>query len=56
MAMAAYYLKGVAPPSVLLTQIFGGCMPYLFVIIFCMTLVYMFPGIITWLPGLLYRL
>jgi tripartite ATP-independent transporter DctM subunit len=54
MAMAAYYLKGVAPKSVLLTQIFWGCTPYLFIIIFCMTMVYMFPGIITWLPGLIY--
>ena len=54
MAMAAYYLKGVAGPGVLLTQIFAGCMPYLFIIILCMVLVYAFPGIITWLPTLMY--
>jgi tripartite ATP-independent transporter DctM subunit len=54
MAMAAYYLKGVSPPHVLLTQIFWGCTPYLFIIVFCMAMVYVFPGIITWLPGLLY--
>jgi tripartite ATP-independent transporter DctM subunit len=54
MAMAAYYLKGVAPKSVLLTQIFWGCTPYLFIIVFCMTMVYVFPGIITWLPDLIY--
>ncbi|MGH8669055.1 MAG: TRAP transporter large permease [Burkholderiales bacterium] len=54
MAMAAYYLKGVSGPGVLLTQIFRGCMPYLFIIIFCMALVYVFPGIITWLPDLIY--
>ncbi len=54
MAMAAYYLKGVSGPGVLLTQIFRGCMPYLFIIIFCMVLVYVFPGIITWLPNLIY--
>ena len=54
MAMAAYYLKGVSGPGVLLSNIFRGCMPYLFIIIFCMTLVYMFPGIITWLPNKLY--
>jgi tripartite ATP-independent transporter DctM subunit len=54
MAMAAYYLKGVTGPGVLLTQIFRGCMPYLFIIVFCMTLVYVFPGIITWLPDLIY--
>ncbi len=54
MAMAAYYLKGVAPPSVMLTQIFRGCMPYLLIIVACMAGVYMFPGIVTWLPGLIY--
>jgi tripartite ATP-independent transporter DctM subunit len=55
MAMAAYYLKGVTGPGVLLTSIFRGCMPYLFIIIFCMSLVYIFPGIVTWLPDLLYK-
>jgi len=54
MAMAAYYLKGVSPPSVLLTQIFWGCTPYLFIIILCMAMVYVFPGIVTWLPDMIY--
>ena len=54
MAMAAYYLKGVSGPGVLLTQIFRGCMPYLFIIVLCMAMVYVFPGIITWLPDLIY--
>jgi tripartite ATP-independent transporter DctM subunit len=54
MAMAAYYLKGVAGPGVLLTQIFRGCMPYLFIIVLCMAIVYEVPGVITWLPDLIY--
>ena len=54
MAMAAYYLKGVSPPSVLLTQIFWGCTPYLFIIVLCMAMVYVFPGIVTFLPNLIY--
>jgi tripartite ATP-independent transporter DctM subunit len=54
MAMAAYYLKGVSPPSVLLTQIFSGCMPFLFIIVICMVAVYVFPGIVLWLPDLIY--
>ncbi len=54
MAMAAYYLKGVSPPSVLLTQIFWGCTPYLFIIILCMAMIYVFPGLVTWLPDLIY--
>jgi tripartite ATP-independent transporter DctM subunit len=55
MAMAAFYLKGVAPKNVLLSQIFGGCMPFMYIVIICMTLIYVFPGIATWLPDLLYH-
>ena len=54
MAMAAYYLKGVSGPNVLLTQIFRGCMPFLYIVILCMATVYVFPGIVTWLPDLMY--
>jgi tripartite ATP-independent transporter DctM subunit len=53
-AMAAYYLKGVAPPEVRLTQIFGGCLPFVGIVIVAMALLYIFPGIATWLPGYLY--
>jgi tripartite ATP-independent transporter DctM subunit len=54
MAMAAYYLKGVSGPGVLLTQIFRGCMPFLYIVILCMATVYVFPAIVTWLPDLMY--
>jgi tripartite ATP-independent transporter DctM subunit len=54
MAMSAYYLKGVAPPEVRLTQIFGGSLPYVFMVFLTMGLLYLFPGVATWLPGLLY--
>jgi tripartite ATP-independent transporter DctM subunit len=54
MAMSAYYLKGVSPPSVLLTQIFSGCMPFVFVVIATMVIVYVFPGIALWLPNAIY--
>ena len=50
MAMAAYYLKGVAPPEVQLMDIFSGIMPYLAIIIFAMVLMYNFPAIALWLP------
>ena len=55
MAMAAFYLKGIAPPHVRLTQIFSGCMPYVGIVILCMALIYIFPQIVTWLPNLLYN-
>lgn len=54
MAMSAYYLKGVAPSGVELMDIFRGIMPYLGIVIFSMVLMYMFPGIILWLPEYLF--
>jgi tripartite ATP-independent transporter DctM subunit len=53
-AMAAYYLKGIAPPHVQLTQIFGGCLPFLFLVIVSMVLVYYFQGLVYWLPNYIY--
>jgi tripartite ATP-independent transporter DctM subunit len=53
-AMAAFYLKGVAPPHVKLEDIFKGCMPFIYIVVFCMAMVYIFPGLVTWLPETLY--
>jgi tripartite ATP-independent transporter DctM subunit len=54
MAMSAYYLKGVAPRHVLLTQIFRGCMPFLYIVLVCMVVVYVWPDIALWLPRAIY--
>ena len=54
MAMSAYYLKGVAPQSVLLSQIFSGCMPFLYIVLVSMVVVYVFPQIALWLPSVVY--
>jgi tripartite ATP-independent transporter DctM subunit len=54
MAMAAYYLKGIAPKHVLLTQIFSGCMPFLYIVLVSMVVVYIWPGVVMWLPRLIY--
>jgi tripartite ATP-independent transporter DctM subunit len=53
-AMAAYYLKGVSPPSVKLTDIFAGSLPFVYLVFICMALVYIFPEITLWLPRVLY--
>ena len=53
-AMAAFYLKGVAPPQVQLTHIFRGALPFVFMVFLTMALVYIFPGIALWLPEYLY--
>jgi TRAP-type mannitol/chloroaromatic compound transport system permease large subunit len=54
MAMAAYYLKGISPPHIKITQIFNGCLPFNFIVVLCMILIYIFPEIALWLPSLVY--
>ena len=54
MAMSAYYLKGIAPPEVRLTQIFAGCMPFLFCVFISMAILYNYPNIVFYLPNLVY--
>ncbi|CAN7631335.1 TRAP transporter large permease [Mesorhizobium sp. LjNodule214] len=53
-AMSAFYLKGVSPPHVTLNQIFAGMMPYMLIVILCMILMYIWPGMALWLPNYLY--
>jgi tripartite ATP-independent transporter DctM subunit len=53
-AMAAFYLKGVAPPHVKLSDIFNGALPFVGMVFLCMVLVYVFPGLVLWLPDYLY--
>jgi tripartite ATP-independent transporter DctM subunit len=53
-AMSAYYLKGVAPKHVTINQIFSGMMPYMLIVLLCMVIMYLFPGLTLWLPGFVY--
>ena len=53
-AMSAFYLKGVAPKHVTLNQIFAGMMPYMLIVILCMVVMYLWPGLTLWLPNFLY--
>jgi TRAP-type mannitol/chloroaromatic compound transport system permease large subunit len=53
-AMSAFYLKGVSPPHVTLNQIFAGMMPYMLIVIVCMVMMYLWPGMTLWLPNYLY--
>jgi TRAP-type mannitol/chloroaromatic compound transport system permease large subunit len=54
-AMAAFYLKGVAPPHVTLNQIFLGMLPFMGIQIVALAMLYMWPGIGLWLPSVLYN-
>ena len=54
MAMAAYYLKGVAPPQVTLAHIFMGMVPFMLIQLTAMILLVIFPAIGMWLPQFFY--
>ena len=54
MAMSAYYLKGIAPPEVKLTDIFSGVMPFLLMVFMAMALMYIWPDIVFVLPRMIY--
>ena len=54
-AMAAFYLKGVAPPHVTLNQIFSGMMPFMGIQLIALALLYVFPEVGLWLPKVLYK-
>jgi tripartite ATP-independent transporter DctM subunit len=53
-AMAPFYLKGVAPPQVTIIEIFRGVMPYIWIVVLFMVLMYIFPGMALWLPDYMY--
>ena len=54
-AMAPFYLKGVAPSWVNINDIFRGVMPYMIIVIISMGMLYTFPQIGLWLPSYLYK-
>ncbi|RFC66396.1 C4-dicarboxylate ABC transporter [Fulvimarina endophytica] len=54
MAMSAYYLKGIAPPSVKLTDIFKGILPFLAMVFIAMIVVYVVPQSVFFLPEYFY--
>ncbi|MCP5365820.1 MAG: TRAP transporter large permease subunit [Hyphomicrobiales bacterium] len=47
---ALFYLKGVAPPEVTVRHIYRGVAPFILVQLVGLTIVYLFPAIVTWLP------
>lgn len=53
-AMAAFYLKAVAPPEIKLGQIFLGMLPFLLIQLSALVIIYIFPEIVFFLPQQLY--
>jgi tripartite ATP-independent transporter DctM subunit len=54
-AMAPFYLKGVAPKHVTIDEIFNGVYPFLAIVLLSMVAFYTWPQIGLWLPSYLYR-
>lgn len=46
-----FYLKGIAPPSITMADIYRSVVPYTAVILLGLALVMVFPAIATWLPS-----
>ncbi|HEU5298257.1 MAG TPA: TRAP transporter large permease subunit [bacterium] len=51
-AMAAFYIKGVAPKGILLSDIWLGMLPFMALQLLVLVLVYFVPQIALWLPNL----
>jgi TRAP-type mannitol/chloroaromatic compound transport system permease large subunit len=54
-AMAPFYLKGVAPSWVNINDIFRGVIPFMLIVLVAMVMLYTFPQIGLFLPTYLYR-
>ena len=54
-AYSIFYLRGITPPEVKTTDIYRGVVPFVGLQILCLILCTVFPGILTWLPGLMIK-
>ena len=52
--MSAFYLTRVAPKHVILNQIFAGMPSDMFTVGLCFACMYIWPGMMLWLPEFLY--
>ena len=51
---ALFYIKGVCPPEVKVTDIYKGVTPYIIIQIIGLSLVVAYPALVTWLPSVAY--
>lgn len=51
---ALFYIKGVCPPDVKVTDIYRGVAPFILLQLLGLVLIYVFPAIVTWLPEVTY--
>lgn len=48
-----FYLKAAAPPTVRITEIYRGVIPFIMIQLAVLGLLIVFPGVVTWLPQLI---
>ena len=48
---ALFYIKGVAPPEIKVTDIYRGVIPFIIIQLIALIIVFLVPAIATWLPG-----
>ena len=52
---ALFYLKGVCPPEVQMTDIYRGVVPFIILQLIALVLVFTFLELVTWLPSMVFR-
>jgi TRAP-type mannitol/chloroaromatic compound transport system permease large subunit len=52
---ALFYMRGVAPPEVKTIDIYRGVIPYVFIQVLALALLWRYPVIATWLPDQILR-
>jgi TRAP-type mannitol/chloroaromatic compound transport system permease large subunit len=50
-----FYLQGIAPPEVRAADIYRGAWPFIGIQLVGLGVLWLFPGLATWLPRLLYE-
>ena len=51
---ALFYMKGVAPQGISITNIYKGIIPFVILQVIAVAIVFNFPEIVTWLPKVAY--
>jgi len=51
---ALFYLKGVCPPSVKLTDIYKGVIPFILLQLTALVILLFWPQLVIWLPAITY--
>ncbi len=52
---ALFYLKGICPPEITLTDIYKSVVPFIVLQLIGMVIIAMWPQLVIWLPAVAYR-